>query len=119
VNGSRDDGDVPNVQRQIPFARASIDEDDISAVVDVLRSGWITTGPKVREFEAVFADRIGSDQAIALNSATAVLHLALDAVGLQPGDAQCIPYGHFTDKVAVRCTPDASSASTVTDVLGA
>jgi perosamine synthetase len=75
----------------LAFARAHIDEHDIQAVVEVLRSGWITTGPKVGEFEARFAERLGVKHAVAVNSATAALHLALDAVGLRPDDEVIVP----------------------------
>jgi len=70
----------------LPFARPLIEEDEITAVVETIRSGWLTMGPKTHEFERAFADRIGSTHAIAVNSATAALHLALEAIGLQPGD---------------------------------
>ena len=71
----------------LPFSRPSITEGDIAAVADVLRSGWITTGPKTRKFEEDFSNFIGSDvTAVAVNSATAGLHLALEAIGVGPGD---------------------------------
>jgi dTDP-4-amino-4,6-dideoxygalactose transaminase len=75
----------------LAFARPDISEADVTAVLDVLRSGWITTGTKVREFEAAFAQRVGTSHAIAVNSATAALHLALDAIGLQCGDEVIVP----------------------------
>src|SRR5690606_12580458 len=55
-------------------------------VAEVIASGWLTTGPKAREFEAAFAARVGAKHAIAVNSATAAMHLALEACGLQAGD---------------------------------
>ncbi|HEX9860916.1 MAG TPA: DegT/DnrJ/EryC1/StrS aminotransferase family protein, partial [Nitrospirota bacterium] len=70
----------------IPFSLPLIDEDDIAEVVDTLRSGWITTGPKTRKFEQEFASYAGCRHAIAVNSCTAALHLALDAVGVTAGD---------------------------------
>jgi perosamine synthetase len=88
-------------QHDLAFARPDISEDDIAAVVDVLRSGWITTGDKVREFEAAFAHRIGTSQAIAVNSATAALHLALDAIGLQRDDEVIVPTITFTANAEV------------------
>ena len=72
--------------RQIPFHRPSLDQRDIDAVGEVLRSGWITSGPKTREFESRFAAYIGVPHAVALNSCTAALHLALAAEDLRPGD---------------------------------
>ena len=65
------------VPRQIPFHRPSIDERDIDAVTEVLRSGWITSGPKTREFEHRFAEYVGARHAVAVSSCTAALHLAL------------------------------------------
>jgi dTDP-4-amino-4,6-dideoxygalactose transaminase len=71
----------------LPFALPDIGEEDIAEVVDSLRSGWLTTGPKTQRFEREFADFIGSDvQALAVNSATAGLHLVLEAFGIGQGD---------------------------------
>ncbi len=70
----------------LPYARPCLTEQEISAVVDVLRSNWITTGPEARRFEVAFADYVGADAALALNSCTAALHLALVALGIGPGD---------------------------------
>lgn len=71
----------------IPFARPSIDAEEIAEVIDSLKSGWVTTGPKTKRFETDFARYIGGDvEAVALNSATAGLHLALEALGISEGD---------------------------------
>jgi dTDP-4-amino-4,6-dideoxygalactose transaminase len=72
----------------LPFARPEIGEDEIAEVVDTLRSGWVTTGPKAKRFEDDFAAFLGdpSLHAMAVNSATAGLHLALEALGIGPGD---------------------------------
>ncbi|WP_349742757.1 DegT/DnrJ/EryC1/StrS family aminotransferase [Roseateles cavernae] len=72
----------------LPFALPEIGEDEIAEVVDTLRSGWVTTGPKARRFEQAFAEFLGEPQieCIAVNSATAGLHLALEALGIGPGD---------------------------------
>lgn len=71
----------------IPFHIPEIGEEEIAEVVDSLRSGWLTTGPKTRRFESDFAAYIGADvEALAVNSATSGLHLALEAVGVGPGD---------------------------------
>lgn len=70
----------------IPFALPDIDENDIAEVVDTLRSNWITTGPKARAFEEAFSKYTGARYALAVNSATAALHLALESVGLRQGD---------------------------------
>ena len=70
----------------LPFALPVIEEEEISEVLDVLKSAWITTGPKVKLFEREFARYIGCKHAIAVNSCTAALHLALEAIGIQEGD---------------------------------
>ena len=73
--------------RFLPFALPDIGEDEINEVIDSLRSGWLTTGPKAKQFEEDFAQYMGDGiQAIAVNSATAGLHLALEATGIGPGD---------------------------------
>lgn len=72
----------------LPFALPEIGEEEIAEVVDTLRSGWVTTGPKARRFEEDFVEFLGDEtlQALAVNSATAGLHLALEALGIGPGD---------------------------------
>ncbi|MGD9901863.1 MAG: DegT/DnrJ/EryC1/StrS family aminotransferase [Vicinamibacterales bacterium] len=77
--------------RTVPFHAPSIGEAEIAAVVDVLRSGWLTTGPRAKEFERAFAAAVGAPHAVALNSATAALHLALEAAGVGPGDEVVVP----------------------------
>ncbi len=69
----------------LPFAVPHITQAEIDEVVDTLRSGWLTTGPKTKRFEREFAERVCATHALAVNSATAAMHLALDAIGLQPG----------------------------------
>jgi dTDP-4-amino-4,6-dideoxygalactose transaminase len=81
---------------RIPFHLPSIDEDEIAEVVHTLRSGWLTTGPRVRQFEQEFASYVGSPHAIAVNSCTAALHLALEAVGVGAGDEVIVPTYTFT-----------------------
>jgi dTDP-4-amino-4,6-dideoxygalactose transaminase len=81
----------------IPFAKPDIGETEIEAVVEVLKSGWITTGQKSAEFEKRFEALLGDDAiAIAVNSATSGLHLALEAIGIGPGDEVIIPSLTFT-----------------------
>jgi UDP-4-amino-4,6-dideoxy-N-acetyl-beta-L-altrosamine transaminase len=70
----------------IPYARQSIDESDIAAVVEVLRSEWLTQGPAIERFERLVADYCGAQHALAVSSATAALHLSCLALGLKPGD---------------------------------
>ncbi len=72
--------------RFLPFARPSIGEEEIAELLDTLRSGWITTGPKVERFASEFADAVGGRFAVPVSSATAGLHVALLALGVGPGD---------------------------------
>ncbi|MGO4599395.1 DegT/DnrJ/EryC1/StrS family aminotransferase [Terrabacter sp. 2RAF25] len=84
-------------QASLPFALPDIGEDEIDAVVAAMRTGWVTTGPRAREFETSFADMIGGGvEAVAVNSATAGLHLALEALGVGPGDKVLVPAWTFT-----------------------
>ena len=75
----------------LPFSKPSISEEEIEAVVRVLRSGWITTGPKSAEFEETFSRYCGAPGAVALCSATAGMHLLLEALGIGPGDEVITP----------------------------
>ena len=72
----------------LPFALPEIGDEEIAEVVDTLKSGWVTTGPKAKRFEAAFTEFLGdpSLESLAVNSATAGLHLALEALGIGPGD---------------------------------
>src|SRR6202140_4805119 len=126
------DGGIPIRKTLLPYGRQSIGEDDIQAVVDVLRSDWLTTGPKVGEFEEAFAGWVGAKHAVSFSSGTAALHGAAFAAGLKPGDeaittpltfaatANCVLYQGATpvfadvsadtlnldpEKVAARITP--------------
>lgn len=75
-----------NIDNYIPFALPSIDGEEEEAVLSVLRSGWLTTGKEAYAFEQEFSRYVGSSFALAVNSATAGLHLALEALNIQPGD---------------------------------
>ncbi|MGH7827793.1 MAG: DegT/DnrJ/EryC1/StrS family aminotransferase, partial [Candidatus Binatia bacterium] len=77
--------------RFLPYALPSIGEEEIAEVVDSLRSGWVTTGPKVKRFEAEFAEYTDANHAIAVSSCTAGLHIALAALGIGPGDEVILP----------------------------
>ena len=102
----------------VPFFRPSIGEEEIAEVVDCLRNGWLTTGPKTRAFEEAFAAELGGGvEAVAVNSATAALHLAVEAVGIGPGDEVIVPTMTFTataevvrymgaTPVLIDCEPD-------------
>ena len=76
---------------KVPFFQPSIGEAEINEVVDSLKSGWLTTGPKTKRFEREFAAYVGQKHAVALNSCTAALHLALEAVGLKAGETVVVP----------------------------
>lgn len=100
----------------LPYGRQAIDEADIQAVVDVLRSDWLTTGPKVGEFEEAFAARVGAKYAVSVSSGTAALHASAFAAGLKAGDeaittpltfaatANCVLYQGATPIFADVCT---------------
>ncbi len=75
----------------LPLALPTIGEEEIAEVVDSLRSGWVTTGPKVKRFEDDFADYVGNTHAIAVSSCTAGLHIALTALEIGPGDEVIVP----------------------------
>lgn len=101
----------------LPFHVPSIGEEEIAAVVGVLKSGWLTTGSKVRKFEDEFSRFVGARHAVAVNSATAALHLALAAVGVAEGDEVIVPTMTFAataevvlylkaKPVLVDCLPD-------------
>jgi len=85
----------------IPFHRADIGDEEVTAITDVLRSGWLTSGPRVREFETAFAEYVGARHAVAVNSATAALHLALEAAGVQEGDEVIVPTMTFAASAEV------------------
>lgn len=85
----------------LPFARPSITEREKRAVLAVLDSGWLTTGAQTKRFEEQFAARVGVRHAIALNSATAALHLALEALGVGPDDEVIVPTWTFTASAEV------------------
>lgn len=77
--------------QNIPFFRPNIEQAEIDEVIDTLKNGWLTTGPKTKKFESEFADYIQQKHAIALNSCTAALHLALEAIGLEAGQTVVVP----------------------------
>ena len=87
----RESAITQNESEFLPFHLPLIEQDDIRAVTEVLRSGWITSGPKVREFEQAFGAYLGARHALAVNSGTSALHLALKAAGVGPGDEVVLP----------------------------
>ncbi len=76
---------------QLPYGRQRIDEDDIAAVVEVLRSDWLTTGPMVERFERAFARRVNAKEAVSVCNGTAALHAAMFALGVGPGEEVIVP----------------------------
>ncbi len=79
------------MKTQVPFFRADLSGQEVEEVVATLRSGWLTSGPKVRRFEQEFAAAVGAPYAVAVNSCTAALHLAVEALGLKSGQAVLVP----------------------------
>src|SRR5688500_13893028 len=79
------------LRKNIPFFRPEIAEEAIEEVVVSLRSGWLTSGPRVQKFEELFAEAVGARYAVAVNSCTAALHLAVEALGLKPGQGVLVP----------------------------
>ena len=91
-SGKKESLAVPSaVAKFLPFHVPLIEEEDIQAVTNVLRSNWITTGPKVKEFEQEFEKLTQARHAVAVNSGTAALHLALRAIGIEAGDEVLVP----------------------------
>ncbi|HEV7591166.1 MAG TPA: DegT/DnrJ/EryC1/StrS family aminotransferase, partial [Longimicrobium sp.] len=82
------EGGPPRFRRAefLPFSRPSIGDEEIAAVTETLRSGWLSAGPRTQEFEGEFRRFTGAPAAVALNSCTAGLHAALLALGIGPGD---------------------------------
>jgi len=84
-------GGPPVRKTMLPYGHQWLDDEDIAAVVEVLRSDWLTTGPKVDEFERAFAETVGVREAVAVSSGTAALHAAMYAIGIGPGDEVIVP----------------------------
>lgn len=84
------------ILHHVPFHRAAVGEEEIAALAEVIRSGWLTMGSKTIQFEEEFARYVNAPDAVAVSSCTAALHLALDAIGLRPGDEVLVPTTTFT-----------------------
>jgi perosamine synthetase len=84
-------GGTPVRQTMLPYGQHWVDKNDIATVVSVLQSDWLTTGPRVIEFEETFADFVGIKEAVAVNSGTAALHAAMYALGIGAGDEVIVP----------------------------
>ena len=89
--------------RTIPFSPPDITEEEINEVCDTLRSGWITTGPKTKQFEREIASYCGTDRAVCLNSATAAMELCLRVLGVGEGDEVIVPAYTYTATASVVC----------------
>jgi dTDP-4-amino-4,6-dideoxygalactose transaminase len=76
---------------EVPFFRPDLKEQEVQEVVETLRSGWLTSGPRVKRFEAAFAGAVGASHAVAVNSCTAALHLAVEALRLKAGQGVLVP----------------------------
>src|ERR687885_2668806 len=101
---------------EIPLFDLRLEPEDIEAVMDVMRSGWLTMGPRTAEFERAFAEHLGARHAIAVSSCTAALHLAYLAAGVGPGDEVVVPAMTFaaTAAAAIYC----GATPVFADILG-
>lgn len=88
---------------KIPFHKPFIDDNEIQEVVDTLKNGWLTTGPKTKLFEEKFREYVGAEYGLAANSWTAAAHLALEAMGLKDGDEVIVPALTFTACAEIVC----------------
>ena len=89
--------------RNIPFSPPDMSESEVNLVAEALRSGWITTGPKTKEFERQIAEFCHTDKAVCLNSATACMELVLRVLGVGPGDEVIVPAYTYTATASVVC----------------
>ena len=92
-----------NVNRNIPFSPPDVTEEEIQEVAEALRSGWITTGPKTKEFERKIAEYCNTDKAVCLNSATACMEMALRILGIGEGDEVIVPAYTYTATASSVC----------------
>lgn len=88
---------------KIPFSPPDISECEIKSIVETLRSGWITTGPKTKEFEKQIAEYVGTEKAVCLNSATSAMEMTLRLLGIGPGDEVIVPAYTYTASCSVIC----------------
>lgn len=98
----------------LPYCRPHLNANEILAAAECLREGWLTTGPKVKEFEAAFSRACGVEHAVALNSCTAALHVALAAMGVGPGDEVITP--SLTFVAGAQCTMELGATPVFSDI---
>jgi dTDP-4-amino-4,6-dideoxygalactose transaminase len=108
------EGGRPVREDFLPFARPSIGEAEIAEVVETLRSGWLTVGPRTKRFEAAVAEYVGVERAAALSSCTAGLHLGMIALGVEPGDEVVFPALNFV--AGPNCAVHLGATPVLTDV---
>ena len=89
--------------KKIPFSPPDITEEEVKLVSEALLSGWITTGPKTKEFEKKIAEYCHTDKAVCLNSATACMEMILRVLGVGPGDEVIVPAYTYTATASVVC----------------
>lgn len=99
---------------QLPYCRPFVDDAETAAVANAIANGWLTTGPKVAEFESAFAQACGVRHAVALNSCTAALHIALAAINVGPGDEVVTP--SLTFVAGAQCTRELGATPVFCDV---
>ena len=102
---SSSSSDSASANPEIPLTDIRLEPEDLEAVAEVLRSGWLTMGPRTQEFEAAFAQQLGCRHAVAVSSCTAALHLAYLAAGVGPGDEVIVPSFTFaaTASTVINC----------------
>jgi perosamine synthetase len=88
---------------KVPYFRPDLRQEEIDEVAETLRSGWLTTGPRTRRFAQEFAEAVGAQHAVPVNSCTAALHLAVDVLGLRRGDAVLVPSMTFAATAEIVC----------------
>lgn len=98
----------------LPYCRPDVDDAELGAIAECIKNGWLTTGPKVREFEAQFAAAASVKHAVALNSCTAALHIGLLAAGVEPGDEVVMP--SLTFVAGAQCTLEVGATPVFCDV---
>jgi dTDP-4-amino-4,6-dideoxygalactose transaminase len=101
---------------EIPFFDLKVEQEDLDAVAETLRSGWLTMGPRTADFEKAFADYVGTKHAVAVSSCTAALHLAYLAAGVGPGDEVIVPA--FTFAATAAAVIYCGATPVFADILG-